>query len=249
MLKSLISRILLQCGMDLRRAASVPFGVRWHEDIRFLLQGQKLETVFDVGANIGQTALTLARNFPESRVFSFEPIPSTFARLAQNTGREPRIEAVCCALGSEPGSGKMTTEPLSVSNTLLVEPQTNPKTPVTDVNIDTVSSFCAKRGIQRLSLLKIDTEGYEMNVLKGAERLLVAKQIEFVLCECDFFRRNGEPHGDFNAIWQYLSSLNYHVVAFYSGGVDDLGWIWGDVLFRLPRDGQRGRVSCSPFAR
>jgi FkbM family methyltransferase len=203
-----------------------------------------------VGANTGQTALTLSSRFPETRIYCFEPIPSTFEQLARNTAAKTRIESICCALGAEPGSGKMTTEPLSVSNTLLVETHTDAKRQtLTEVKVDTVDSFCAARGLQRVDLLKTDTEGYEMKVLHGSKQLLQERRIEFVLAECDFFRRTNEPHGDFTEICQYLSAFGYRVVAFYSGGVDNLGWVWGDVLFRECSGKAPGRVACSPFDR
>jgi FkbM family methyltransferase len=249
-IKARISEVVFNCGLDLRLASSVPFGVRWYRDIQFFPNGSKLDTVLDVGANTGQTALTVVRYFPKSRVYSFEPVPSTFQELVWNIAKHPNIEAICCAMGDSQGSARITTEPLSGSNTLLLDVGLNPNPKsLLQVQVNTIDAFCAEREIQRVSLLKIDTEGYEINVLRGAERLLAEGRIDFILAECDFFRRSSEPHGDFSEIFKYISSRGFHVVSMYTGGVDDLGWIWGDALFRESSRSKPGRVACSPIVK
>jgi len=79
---------------------------------------------------------------------------------------------------------------------------------IIEVPIDSIDSFCAQKKIDQIDLLKIDTEGHEMCVLKGAEKLLSEKRIDFVLSECEFFRREEEPHGDFTSISNYLGSFD-----------------------------------------
>jgi FkbM family methyltransferase len=248
-LKSGISAALLRCGLDVRRTSQVPFGLHWFRDIQFFPNGAGLETVFDVGANIGQTAGTIVRHFPRSRVYSFEPVPSTFQELVRQTTKHPNVEPLCRALGEIRGLVPMTVVPLSGSNTLLAAGLDANGKPRVQVQVDTVESFCRERAIHHISLLKIDTEGYEMKVLQGAKDLLANGRVDFVLAECDFLRRNEEPHGDFVEIFSYLSAFGFQVVSFYTGGVDDLGWVWGDALFRQVRGCNPGRVSGSPFRR
>ena len=249
-LKSFISDTLLRCGLEVRRSSSIPFGVHWHKDILFFPNGDKLETILDVGANTGQTALAIVRHFSDTRVYSFEPVPSTFKELTAHVAKFPQIEVFCCALGADQGSAKMTTEILSETNTLILDADTHSRTEsLVEVPVDTVDNFCATKGIQRINLLKIDTEGYEMNVLRGAQRMLDQKRVDFILAECAFFHRNGAPHGDFSEILQYASGKGFNVVAFYTGGVDNLGWMWGDVLLRHTSTLHAGRVSASPIGR
>jgi FkbM family methyltransferase len=249
-IKSSISDSLSKCGVDLRRTSSVPFGVRWHQDIQFFANGRKLETILDVGANTGQTALTIASAFRNSRVYSFEPVPSTFKQLSLNVAKYPSIEPICCALGADQGSAKMTTETLSETNTLVIGLEANLDAgPLVEVPVDTVDSFCAKRGLQQINLLKIDTEGYEMKVLQGSDEMLTLGKIDFILAECDFFRRDRAPHGDFMEIYHHLTARGFHVVSFYTGGVDNLGWMWGDVLFRHVSNLPAGRVATAPAGR
>ena len=249
-IRSFFSDALFRFGLDLRRSRSVSFGVDWHRDIRYFPNGRELKTVLDVGANTGQMALRVARAFPGSRIYSFEPAPSTFQELSSNTAKYPCIEPICCALGADQGSGMMTAGLKSEHNKVLVnvEPDGELK-PLIEVEIDTVDCFCSRRGIERVNLLKCDTEGYEMNVLRGAQGLLAEGRIDFILAECDFFRRESELHSEFIDIWNYLAGFGFHVVSFYTGGVDDLGWVWGDVLLRQVSTYRPGRISTSPTAR
>src|SRR5208282_761459 len=211
-IKDYLSATLFKWGVELRRASRTPFGLRWHRDIQFFPNGVELGTVLDVGANTGQTALHLVRHFPKSRIYSFEPVPSTFQQLVRNTAKYANIEPICCALGADRGSGKMTTKSLSPSNRLIGSVESSSSAiPLLDVPVDTVDAFCTEREIRRVNLLKIDTEGYEMSIFRGAENLLAEKRIDFILAECDFFRRASEPHGDFIEISKYISAFGFRV--------------------------------------
>ncbi len=67
--------------------------------------------VFDVGANIGMFALFMATNFPDARVFSFEPVPRTFEALAKNVGRLENVSVFNMALGDAPQTRELTFYP------------------------------------------------------------------------------------------------------------------------------------------
>jgi FkbM family methyltransferase len=232
--------------LDLRRRSNLPFGVRWEHDARCLMGSRATRpTLLDVGANIGQTALRMAETFSDARIYSFEPVPATFATLRQNTAHLPGVECVNAALSDTAGEAMITTS-RDGQNTLMVEVVSSDRV---KVPLDTVDAFCEEQGIEHIDLLKIDTEGYETSVLRGANSMFEQCRIDFVLAECDFLRRPQEPHGDFFEIHRMLDSHGLHVVGFYNGGVDALGWVWGDVL--MMRDGvAHGMpVACSPHRR
>ena len=110
----------------------------------------------------------------------------------------------------------------------------------------TLDQFCATRKIDRVDILKIDVEGFETAVLRGALGMLERGEIKLVYAECEFNRNESEPHGDFFEMCEILLPLGYRVVSLYSGGVDGNGWVWGDVLFMRP--GGPRPVYCSPFS-
>jgi FkbM family methyltransferase len=190
--------------------------------------------VVDVGANIGQTVSEVLKCFPESCIYCFEPVPSTFERLTEQTGKLSNVFPINIALGDPPSILPMIAKPLAEQNTLVFDAAQakNNDTKVVDVKVDTLDLFCSKNNINKINLLKVDTEGYEMNVLRGAERMLSSSCIDYIVIEYDFLKRSDAPHGDFVEILNYLQPFQYNVVAFYSAGVDQAGWIWGNVLFR-----------------
>ncbi len=243
-MKTAVKRALQDMGLNVTKAASVPFGVDAFADIRAFCPN--VRTAFDVGANFGQTVARMRTAFPAAQIYSFEPVPATFETLLRNTARYSELECVQAALGEAEGRIPITiSEEVSGQNTLNISAK--PDAPTVEVPVSTVDIMCAKYGLDRLDVLKIDTEGYETSVLKGAKRMLESGSIRFVLAECEFTHNPAEPHGDFFQIASLLMPLGYRVVAFYVGGADGNGWRWGDVLMMLP-DGQRP-VACSPYTR
>ncbi|MCD7444483.1 FkbM family methyltransferase [Streptomyces lincolnensis] len=67
--------------------------------------------VVDVGANIGMFALFMATNFPDARVFSFEPVPRTFDALHKNVGGLANVSVFNMALGDAPQTRELTFYP------------------------------------------------------------------------------------------------------------------------------------------
>jgi FkbM family methyltransferase len=237
-MKKMLKHILHKFDLDIRRPSNITirFGVSWFEDLAYFVQGKGLGTVLDVGANVGDVTTRLAKFFPESDIFSFEPVPATYEKLVQNTRNLKRVTLTQGAMFSSLGESQIAAVPLSGQNRLMmddsVEDPTSGKKTAT-VPLLTVDDFCDRRGIDRAGLLKTDTEGYDLHVLQGAESRLTSGSIEFILAECAFPGVGPDPgHTSFDEIQKYVVPFGYHVVSFYTGGVNELGWIWGDVLFR-----------------
>jgi FkbM family methyltransferase len=175
-------------------------------------------------------------------IYSFEPVPATFAKLQKNTTHLTQVECVNLALGEELGEARMTTD-RDGQNTLFAGVSSSGSV---IVQVSTIDDFCADRDIQRVDLLKIDTEGFETFVLKGASDMLSRGRIDFVVAECDFIRRPDEPHGDFFEIHAMLAPLGFNMVGFCNGGVDGGGWVWGDMLMMREGVADGMPVVCSP---
>jgi FkbM family methyltransferase len=235
-------RLARAAGFAVSRLRNQPWGVSKYADFAALCPMP--EVIFDVGANEGQTVTELREVTREATIYAFEPVPAAFAALYASTQRDQRTEPVNVALGAKRGEAKITVDGTSGQNTLNTGAK--PSAPTTKVRVRTIDAFCADKKIDRIDLLKIDTEGFESEVLEGAKRMLANGAIRFVLAECEFVHRPPEPHGDFFDIFRRLHEAGMRIVAFYAGGVDGEGWRWGDVLFMQP--GANRGVSCSPFA-
>jgi len=141
--------------------------------------------VFDVGAYVGIFAMSAALGAPERDVHAFEPVPESFARLSENlrVNRLERVHAVQAAVGEADGETMLHVPdgvwlPSHSSTHSGFRPGTRPLR----VPALTLDRYATDHGIERLDLMKIDTEGNEDEVLAGAAELF-ARSRPFVFCE------------------------------------------------------------------
>jgi FkbM family methyltransferase len=146
--------------------------------------GRRIGPIFDVGANIGQTASVLSRYFPDDELFCFEPVDASFRQLEARFGK--RATCIKAALGAEPGHAQITLHENSELNTLVAGGRTGLATGVEEIQILTLDGFCAERGVEVIGLLKMDVQGWELAVLDGARAMLDRRAIRMVLCEVGF---------------------------------------------------------------
>ena len=134
-------------------------------------------TVFDVGANIGLSALEFARAAgPDGLVISFEPHPDTAGRLAANLHENgvANVRIVQSAVGA--ASGTVTfheSAQATMSSASIIPPDLVRSF---EVPVTTVDAVWLDAGCPRVSALKIDVEGGELNVLRGAGALLAQER-------------------------------------------------------------------------
>lgn len=143
------------------------------------LRGNSIRTVLDVGAHRGQFARYVVNALPQARVFSFEPLPEAFVQLKQwADGFAPRIRPFNVALGEREAEAEMyecveatdSSSLLPASQTLC---ETSPRLGhrrTVKVKVEGLDDFLLKEGLtlEPDILVKIDAEGYEERVLKGA---------------------------------------------------------------------------------
>jgi FkbM family methyltransferase len=237
-----INRVLAHRNLALLRLDR-QFGIQVLPDLRRIAGawGYKIDTLFDVGANEGQTAVNLLREFPETQVFSFEPHPSTFAKLLVKFENNPRFHGVNVALGAEAGEVEMIEYPNSKINSLVSNAgfatryrEGGKSIPVKAMKLDV---FCEENSIDNIVLLKIDTEGFELMVLRGAEKMLSQGKIKFVYAEYnDLQGKEGVFGGALAPIDALLRSHGYRFVASYNDYVRLEGEMFSvsNALFALP---------------
>ena len=134
------------------------------------------DNILDIGSNIGSTILQFAnRTGEKGMVLGFEPDPHNFNECQKNIALNNfnNIEVLPIGLGNEKGEFQLVVDTpsnrggnrIALSECICQESTT--------VNIDTVDHTIRKKNINQVSLVKIDVEGFEMNVLKGAELLIL----------------------------------------------------------------------------
>jgi FkbM family methyltransferase len=154
---------------------------RWVE--QYLRPGM---TAVDAGANIGYfTALFSRAVGKQGRVLAFEPSPELYSRLQAMIAANPmpQARAFPFGLGEADGETTLYIPPASSGNNdpsmvRYTEGMTEVRVPVRSLD-----SLAAEQGWSAIDLLKLDVEGHEPRVLRGASRLLQAGRIRALLCE------------------------------------------------------------------
>ena len=135
-----------------------------------LNHSNNLYCIFDVGANIGTYSLIARDINKKCSIFAFEPVPETFIHLQEKISNKD-IKIFNLALGGDIRKEKMLVSKDSKLSTLLVDNiqlANKDDTKYVSVKIITGDEFIKNHNeISEISLLKIDTEGYESEVLKG----------------------------------------------------------------------------------
>lgn len=146
------------------------------------------DVVIDVGAFIGEESLLAAKFVGNiGRVYAFEPLPFHIRRLADNIKRNHfhNIEIVTYALSNKKGTFPLY-EAGSGSSFVKNEAEYHVKKenikPIL-VKTITLNDFVKKRNIKRIKLLKIDVEGWDLQVLKGADTILKRKDAPDIMIE------------------------------------------------------------------
>jgi FkbM family methyltransferase len=173
--------------------------------------------IFDVGANVGQSALSFAHDFPEATIYAFEPFTSIFARLQANVAGEARIVPRHAALGSAATRMQVAFDGDSSSQTNRITPIVHDahaeRSQTEQIDVETLDEFCRARSIERVDILKTDTEGHDVDVLRGAERMLKLGRIQIVVTEAGFM--DDQHHSPFSASYELLRSHGFQIAGIY----------------------------------
>jgi FkbM family methyltransferase len=184
---------------------------------RRLLRGVPHPVIFDVGANMGQTLENYAAVFPTATIHSFEPFPESFRNLQETASRYDGAVAHELALADAAGERTFFVNPeWHTRNSLLPRPADGRRyyragaelAPTLTVRAETLDAFCAEHAVDHINILKLDVQGGETLVLRGAQGLLSREAIDLIFTEVMFV-----PHYEggplFHHLWQQLEEKRY----------------------------------------
>jgi FkbM family methyltransferase len=186
----------------------------WPYDVCRFANTRDFGTIFDVGANVGQTTLLLKRYFPRSTIHSFEPVSSTFKDLKSRCGRLRGVHLHQLALANESGQMTIHLQSDSELNSLRFLASGPADSGAEVVSVTTVAAFCEHEGIDRIDALKIDAQGADLDVLRGAKPLLTSARVPFVLTEVAF-PRDDIANQQFEPVHHFLCDHGFRLSGFY----------------------------------
>ncbi|MGD9632745.1 MAG: FkbM family methyltransferase [Pirellulales bacterium] len=244
-IKDQINRVLRKFGYKISRFEP---GRDSLGDIQYFLEGEARPTIFDVGANKGQSVDRFKAAFPASIIHSFEPSPSTYAILTKHCQGLADVQAWNYGVGSQPGTLPLL-ENTDGEMTSFLEPgefalEKGHVMQTTNVEVVTLDDFAAKHGIEFVHLLKVDTQGFEFEVFKGAQRLMRENKIALLYFEFNFTDMyKGQPA--LHTVFDFLSAHNFMLVTFYRQFYQKRLLSWTDLLF-VNRDFYHRRAERNP---
>lgn len=187
----------------------------WRDILTFVLNPENIKTIFDVGANEGQTSEAVLKFFPHSSIHAFEPMASTYETLLKNTAGRDMITCCNVGLSDRSGSRRMFVQDSNVLSS--VEENIDRGLGAVDVTMETLSDYCSRSEINTIDILKTDTEGHDLHVLRGGEDLLAEGRVSFIYSEVGFHEAD-RRHTNFCRLLDFLHGHDFQFLGLYEQG-------------------------------
>jgi FkbM family methyltransferase len=214
----------------IKKSPSIKQFINWHNPeldnlLKQIIEPDSIKIVVDVGSNKGQTIDWVLRSFKStSRIFGFEPTKDLFIELIQKYEKKTNVKLINKALGKETGTVDFYTSNFTATNSCL-EPDVavyefcnsniindlkqTKKVSVEQIRFDNWYSNTIKGEI--IDILKIDTQGFDHNVILGVGEIL--SKIKIILTEIQFlpfYKEWTSIH-----LFEFLYSNNFYLFSFY----------------------------------
>jgi FkbM family methyltransferase len=223
-------------SLEYERERELGLGQDLDRDLNNLI-ATKTPVVLDVGANVGQSIMTVREFWPDSRVISFEPDPRLTKRLRSNWDGIPGISIVEGAVSDRNSRQALFQFTDPAQNSLFDRDDRSwfqaEVVGSVDVECFTLDSYCSQHSIAHVDLLKVDVQGAELQVIQGASGLLESRLIDYVVLELNFgdsYDGAARPH----KIFEVMESHGYVLIATYvaSEQIQDTRLQWTNSLWR-----------------
>ena len=197
-----------------------PLSAFHHKRIFMHLRDLDINKIIDVGAHKGEFLENMLKIQKVDSFYAFEPQKNIFKELSEKFARHKKVKLFNCAIDKEISSKKLKINKISMKSSLaevnenslylkfinfLAQSKSNFDGEY-EVQTNTVDKIFKGISLQK-SLLKIDVEGFEINVIKGSQMKL--KEISFILLENQF--GNHFKNNNFKDIIKLLSEQNFKI--------------------------------------
>ncbi len=222
-IRQLVKKLIQRTGYDLIKFPPLPESTIRR---RAFFKTEMFDVIIDIGANIGQFAQYTRNQLKfENKIISFEPLTSAFESLKLNASKDPKWAIFNCAIGNELGKKEINIAGNSFSSSLLeMLPAHLDAAPHSKyerkewIEVKPLDSFLetAFKKTEKI-FLKIDTQGFEKQVLDGAkESLKFISTIQLEMSLVPLYQ--GELV--FREMYPILMGLGYTLIDFEAGFTD-----------------------------
>jgi FkbM family methyltransferase len=189
-----------------------------------LLPPQAKPIIFDVGAYTGQTVSGYLSSFPEANIFAFEPTPISYAQLKQKFDGNKQVRCINFAISDSAGVIPFHLNEFSPTNsTLSTDASANEywgnellsTVETVSVQSESLDKVCQNEDIDHIDILKLDVQGAELKVLKGAERMLNERRISIIYLEI-IFVPTYKGQSTYYEIGEYLSTKGFDIYGIFN---------------------------------
>ena len=214
-MKREIRKFVRRFGFDIIKLQKDQMGIYPFYDMAKFVKS-KDPILFDIGANVGQTVKDFKEVFKNSTVHAFEPSPNTFEILKNNTSNVNKLHIWNYGVGSSSGDLIFNEYALSNMSSFFELQNVNSRDlkSKTIVKTTTVDQFISENRIPMIDVLKIDTEGFELEVFKGAMKSIKESKIGMLFYEASFVVGHKDMPS-FTELWDFAIENDFELVSIY----------------------------------
>jgi FkbM family methyltransferase len=203
----------------------------------YAVLNSEFKTIVDIGANKGQFALACRERLPLAHIISFEPLKIPAKIFKALFGKDAKVNLNEVAIGPHAIRSVMHVSAHEDSSSLLpigpnqieLYPGTQEKN-IIEINVAPLSSYLTLEEIKSPAMLKLDVQGFEMEVLKGCESMI--EKFDFIYCECSFIELYSGQKLAYEVI-EWLHQRQFNFVGVFNTSYDHSGQaIQADFLFK-----------------
>jgi len=230
-MKAAAKQLATVCGYDVRRISG-GIGRDPFRDMRTLTTAPIAPVIFDVGANEGQSIAHFRRSFDRPVIHAFEPGDLAFHELVKRTNGMPNLHLIQAALGSRSEVKTLIQNSHSDLSSFL-EPGADWWGSIDQrrqVEVWTLDEYAERNGISHIDILKTDTQGFDLEVIRGGRTLIEQQGIHLIYIEITFSDMyKGAPRLD--EVYRHLAESGFSLVSFYAFHYQNDRAAWTDALF------------------
>lgn len=172
-------------------------------------------TIFDIGANIGQSTIEFEHSFKDSVIYAFEPVTSVYQSLIANTKKYSNVRSFNLGMGEVKKSVRTPKCTSSIIQTTQILGNFDLSDSDTEeVNVTAVDDFSRTQRIPTIDILKTDTEGFDLDVCRGMSQMLRSKNVRYIISEVSI-APNDKQHTNLDELRAFLLTFDYELVSLF----------------------------------